>query len=112
MSKLSLSRLRAVAFTRQGGRCYYCAVPIWLIDAKSFAQKHPLTQRQTKWLQCTAEHLIARQDGGTDSPDNIAAACLYCNQHRHRCRVAPSPSMFRQRVRLRMARGGWHGLRS
>ena len=88
----SLSDLRIDAFVRQAGRCYYCTVLMWIDDGVSFARKHGLSSRVGRWLKCTAEHLLARRDGGRDSRDNIVAACLFCNLRRHRGRTkAPTP---------------------
>lgn len=58
-----LQRLRQSAYRAQNGRCIYCARPMG---------EH-----------ATAEHLHARQDGGADHRDNIAAACRGCNHRRH-----------------------------
>ena len=77
---------------RQAGGCYYCTVLMWIDDGVSFARKHELSSRVARWLRCTAEHLLARRDGGRDSRDNIVAACLVCNLRRHRGRTkAPTP---------------------
>ncbi len=108
MSK-SLSRYRTDAFRRQAGRCCYCTVLMWMDDGVSFARKHELSSRVARWLRCTAEHLLARRDGGRDSRDNIVAACLVCNLRRHRGRTkAPTPDTYRTRVRHRLERGRWH----
>ncbi|MEM6476636.1 MAG: HNH endonuclease [Pseudomonadota bacterium] len=32
----------------------------------------------------TIEHLKPKMDGGSNKQDNLAAACLHCNQHRGR----------------------------
>ena len=105
----SLSRSRTAAFLRQAGRCYYCAVPMWDDDVAAFARQYGLSQRAARSLQCTAEHLHPKCDGGADSRDNIAAACWHCNRARHRGRkTAPSPDAYRQHVRRRLARGSWH----
>lgn len=61
-------------------------------------------------LKCTAEHLNAHQDGGTIAQSNIVAACWFCNQQRHRRKVAPVPEQFRKLVQQRMSKGRWHGL--
>ena len=105
----SLSDLRIDAFVRQAGRCYYCTVLMWIDDGVSFARKHGLSSRVARCLKCTAEHLLARRDGGRDSRDNIVAACLFCNLRRHRGRTkAPTPRAYRTRVRHRLERGRWH----
>lgn len=100
---------RNAAFHRQHGRCYYCDFPMWLTDRPGFAAAHGLTLRQAARLQATAEHLVARQDGGKHGA-NVVAACLHCNQSRHRFRpcAAPSPEQFRVRVRSRVEQRHWH----
>ena len=67
-----LVRSRAAAYTRQSGRCYYCDLPLWLDDPAAFRVRHNLTPKVARSLRCTAEHLKARQDGGTDAACNIA----------------------------------------
>ena len=57
----------------------------------------------------TAEHLQARQDGGGDSADNIAAAHRVCNARRHRCSEPLPPAAFASHVRGRIARDRWFG---
>ena len=57
------------AATRQGvrqralNRCEYCRLPQ---SAQPFATFH-------------VEHIIARQHGGTDEPENLCLACERCN---------------------------------
>ncbi|MFT3807262.1 HNH endonuclease [Arenimonas sp.] len=83
---------------------------MWLDDLPIFATLYRLPSRQARQLQCTAEHLLARRDGGDDSPDNIAAACRFCNAHRHQRKSPPSPLRYRELVSKRLARGSWHQL--
>ena len=59
---LHLQFLRRVACREQGGLCFYCGRPM---------------------TKPTAEHLIAKQDGGRDTRANIAATCAPCNHARH-----------------------------
>lgn len=59
-------------------------------------------------LQCTAEHLIPRSEGGSDMPSNIVAACLHCNGTRHKRKIPPSPGRYLSLVRSRIAEGRWH----
>lgn len=59
-------------------------------------------------LRCTAEHLVARQDGGKDVEGNIAAACLLCNSSRHKRKTPPAPDAYRAFVQGRLAKGKWH----
>ena len=106
MSKLN--RLRAQAFRNQGGRCYYCDLPMWLRTPPVVPVSGSSKYFASEALRCTAEHLVARCDGGTDNPENIAAACLLCNRRRHRRKCALSAEGFRQLVQRRMQQGKWH----
>ena len=58
-----VQKYRQAACRAQHGLCIYC--------------------RQPMGSKATAEHLKARQDGGTDRRDNITAACKRCNHRRH-----------------------------
>ncbi len=87
-----IKRFRTAAFARQSGRCYYCEEIIWRDDCPAFAADHRLTHRQARQRQCTAEHLVARYDGGRDTRANIAAACRECNATRHRRKVPLPPA--------------------
>ncbi|MCJ1879618.1 HNH endonuclease [Pseudomonas nitroreducens] len=105
---MKLSAIRTRAFSRQQGRCYYCGCPMWQTNPDLFAQSHGVTRRQARAFQCTAEHLLARQDGGKDSLENIAAACLECNRRRHKRIYDMSAQAYLAHVRNRMDRGRWH----
>lgn len=109
MSQSVVIRLRRAAFSEQNGRCFYCDSPMWLDDVAEFAARHHLSIRQARWLQATAEHLVARCEGGTHA-GNIAAACRWCNWMRHRQRVpsaVPNPAAFRCFVMHRLTQGRW-----
>ena len=99
----TLKKLRLIAFQNQHGRCCYCNMPMWVISPAEL----PLRPRLAALFRCTAEHLVARQDGGRDEPNNIAAACWLCNQRRHRRKRAPPPDAYRALVSRRMAQGLW-----
>jgi len=103
----SLLRQRLHAATHQGHRCFYCGLPMWLDDPQSFAAKHGLSLRQAIHLQCTAEHLQARSEGGDNRRQNIVAACRYCNSHRHKARQPLAPRELRARVAKAMHCGCW-----
>jgi 5-methylcytosine-specific restriction endonuclease McrA len=92
----------------QGGRCYYCGLPMWddVVEAAS-SQRNYQTRRTPKSLRCTAEHLHARSDGGRDTDENIVAACWYCNSRRHKRKRPPTPEEHRAYVQKRMAAGKW-----
>jgi hypothetical protein len=107
-----LKKHRQAACAHQGGVCYYCRCPIWEGDLQSFSRAQRMRPRLARHLQATAEHLTARADGGKDSARNIVAACLWCNQQRHRGRAAaaPSASEYRARVQQFVAARIWHPL--
>lgn len=102
-----LEKSRRAAFLRQGGLCFYCDMPIWLDEADVFRAKYPLSARQHALRRCTAEHLVAKQDGGDDKHDNIVAACWLCNSRRHKRDHPRSPAEHRRHVLSRMRRGKW-----
>lgn len=105
LSKRSLKTLRAPSFHAQNGRCQYCLGPMWLSSPDELGLRH----RSARPYQCTAEHLLARQDGGKDQPGNIVAACHLCNLRRHRRPTpAPSASKYLAWVRLQVAKGKWY----
>ena len=103
-----IQKSRLLAFERQNGRCYYCNAPVWLEKIAEFAAKFGISLRQATQLQCTAEHLVARHDGGSDSSENIVAACWFCNSRRHRRKSVPSPRAFRKFVSKRIKQFKWH----
>ncbi len=103
----NLQRLRTLAFCAQAGRCFYCGLPMWnrsTDELKAFG----LRARTAAPLRCTAEHLVAQQDGGKDAAGNIAAACWLCNTRRHKRKTPPPPEVYRAFVQKRLARGKWH----
>ena len=87
---------------------FYREPTMWLDHPGGFRSRYPLSQAQARLLRCTAEHLRARQDGGGNATDNIAAACWYCNTRRHRSKKALDPDRHQQRVRARLEQGRWH----
>jgi len=98
---------RRQAFQRQHGRCFYCSVAMWLMSPTELAgdmAEHPAYAR----LRCTAEHLVARCDGGGNGSENIVAACAHCNATRHKRKRPPAPSAYRNEVQARVRRGAWH----
>lgn len=106
--KKTIQKRRAVAFKQQQGRCHYCTTIMWLETPSELAEFGVPAKRAQK-LQCTAEHLVARQDGGNDAAQNIVAACLTCNLRRHRYhKSAPSSENYLTAVRSAVRRGDWH----
>ena len=104
----SLSKIRNTAFLRQDGRCYYCDRRMWLPEPGQSQKNLKSGKGACKHFQCTAEHLVARQDGGSDSADNIVAACYFCNSRRHHCASPKTSSAHRKHVQGRLAKGKWH----
>jgi len=98
---------RQSAFSKQNGFCYYCNRPMWQEKPNKFAKKHLISNRDARNLQCTAEHLIARCDGGNDKKSNIVAACLFCNQKRHERKKPLSLPQYKEHVTNRINKGRW-----
>ena len=107
-AKNRLEQLRRQAFKTQGERCFYCMQPMWLHGPGSFASRYNLKDVRVQSLRCTAEHLVARHEGGKDNAGNIVAACLFCNRYRHRNRKDTDPAAYGHHVRARLAKGAWH----
>jgi len=103
-----IARYRASAFNRQSGLCFYCGCPMWDGRADAFIARYKLSSRQALQLQCTAEHLHARADGGKDCQRNIVAACRFCNARRHHRQAARDSAAHRMHVQRCMDRGKWH----
>ena len=55
--------LRAFVWARAGSRCEYCR----------------LHQDEYEYQTFHVEHIIAKQHGGPDDPDNLCLACSECN---------------------------------
>ncbi|MRX33996.1 HNH endonuclease [Aminobacter aminovorans] len=89
-----LRKLRDDAYNRQDGHCWYCRRLMSPADG-------------TGSSRCTAEHLLARCDGGKDTSDNVVAACWLCNSRRHRRKVPLSPESYFIHVRALIAKGRW-----
>jgi hypothetical protein len=103
----ALKNIRRTKMLAQAGRCYYCGLPMWDDTLNECPPAACRRGRQLKPLRCTAEHLLPRSEGGADTAENIVAACLYCNQTRHRAKRPRSPEHYRAHVRRRMAAGRW-----
>jgi HNH endonuclease len=105
-----LKKIRNSKFGLQGGRCYYCCQPMWRGNPAHFAETHGVKIARIRHLQATAEHLVARCEGGDDTPENIVAACRFCNTRRHQAKRPLSPDAYARKVRKRLGLGRWHGL--
>ena len=107
-----LKNSRLSAFKRQKGRCYYCGFLMWRSNQEQFAKQHGLTAAQARHFQCTAEHLVSRQDGGSNAQYNIVAACITCNQRRHKRNNPPCPETYLALVSGRVREGKWFPFRA
>ena len=100
----ALKKIRRAKMRAQQGRCYYCDLSMWEDDGTEVDCQR---RQYPKRLRCTAEHLLPRSAGGQDTAENIVAACLFCNQTRHRAKRPKSSEVYRAHVRRRMAAGRW-----
>lgn len=103
-------KARQSAYNRQDQCCYYCKQPMWISNPFEFGQKFNLKESQITPLKCTAEHLHAWKDGGSNSKENIVAACLYCNKMRHRRNREMDPLIYQNFVQRRLSARRWHGI--
>ena len=60
------ARTRALVWSRAGRRCEYCRIH----------------QEDEPFYRLHVEHIVAKQHGGTDDPDNLALACHHDNDHK------------------------------
>ncbi len=81
---------------------------MWEGAPGAFARKYRISERAARLLQCTAEHLVARKDGGGNGAKNIAAACLTCNRRRHQRKKALPADAYQAYVARRVQAGRWH----
>jgi len=79
-------------------------------DAAVFAARFGISSRQALLLRCAAEHLDPRCTGGLDSPQNVVAACYFCNSNRHRSPKPLDPFRYAKRASTRLRSGRWHGI--
>ena len=103
--------IRKAKFIEQQGRCFYCHQPMWEENGEQFAATYGLSKLASSRLRSTAEHLVARQEGGADIVQNIVAACYYCNRIRHTTPNPKPPTAYAKKVRNRLWKGKWHGIR-
>jgi len=99
----NLQSLRHKSFNAQSGRCYYCGLSMWFTCPSELG----LRPRSAKSRRCTAEHLVARKDGGRNISANVVAACWLCNQRRHRRKNPPSAVAYKALVQRRVASKRW-----
>jgi hypothetical protein len=83
---------------------------MWLYVPEELTEPLGLTLGEVRRLQCTAEHLVARVDGGTDRVNNVVAACLACNHRRHATKRPLKADVYAAFVRRQITHG-WHRAR-
>lgn len=107
-----LMTIRTAAAERQDWLCYYCGRAMWDADGEDFRKRHGVTKKMLWQFKCTAEHVIDRAAGGGDTPDNVVAACLFCNNTRSEWGVGSAD--FKVIAEKLEAAGRWrqgHGMR-
>ncbi|WP_171494258.1 restriction endonuclease [Acinetobacter sp. TUM15071] len=107
----TLQKNRVLAYESQRGLCYYCGQPMWTSQPENFCNKYRISLKSAKFLKCTAEHVFAQQDGGSNQRVNIVAAYLHCNKTRHKAKNALSVEKYKAKVIRRMAQNKWHPIR-
>lgn len=103
-----IAKHRLKAFHRQQGHCHYCDLPMWLRNPEEVAGQLCVRPRTVAGLQCTAEHLVARKNGGRNTAENIVAACRTCNGRRHRVSEPRAPAQHMKHVQRLLRAGKWH----
>ena len=107
MSTARIQSARRKAFERQNSKCFYCKVSMWLTSPFELDGCKSESSGYAR-LQCTAEHLLPRGNGGQDCDANIVAACAHCNRTRPKRVRPPAPEAYRKDVARRVKRGAWH----
>lgn len=101
------AQLRERASINQGGTCHYCGLPMCFGSPDAFRKRHNVRPGAMPWVGATAEHLVARCEGGPTTATNIVAVHHYCNVIRHRRRKPQPPGAYQARVRRAVAAGRW-----
>ncbi|MFK7829412.1 MAG: HNH endonuclease [Congregibacter sp.] len=83
---------------------------MWNESPHELTSRYAISSGQAQHLQCTGEHLERHSTGGSSGSKNIVAACLYCNQTRHKRNIDLPPVSYKKHVRNRLSKGAWHGL--
>jgi hypothetical protein len=59
------AEIRRLVAERAGRRCEYC-----------------LIHEDDTFFGCEVDHIISKKHGGSNEPENLAYACLFCNRHK------------------------------
>ncbi|TGQ72855.1 HNH endonuclease [Mesorhizobium sp. M00.F.Ca.ET.186.01.1.1] len=103
-----LAKFRTAQADKQNWQCFYCGFPMWEGDLALPSEHRRLPIGLLDRFLCTAEHLEPKMNGGKNRPDNLVAACRFCNQTRHKMRDVLSPAAYQQHVRRRIRARKWH----
>ncbi len=99
MTRPIIKKNRTLAFEKQSGLCYYCGYPML---------RTPSSSKKRSPFLCTAEHLQAMSEGGSNLVSNIVAACWFCNSRRHRTKKVRLPAEYKAYVQLKIKCSRWH----
>jgi hypothetical protein len=102
-----IQKIRYKKWLSQNGRCYYCQQETWIANPEDFCQKFNVSRKKALQFECTAEHLLAKSEGGDNCESNIVAACKFCNKARHLYKRVPEPSKYKELVLKRIKCGRW-----
>lgn len=72
--------MKRLLHKKQGGLCCYCGRAV-VLKPKNYLKRLGMCSPPPPNF-ATLEHLQRRADGGTDHPDNLALACVGCNNTR------------------------------
>ena len=103
----NIKEIRNRKMRTQKGLCYYCEQPMWTGCVDEFCVSLNIPRKKASLFQCTAEHLLANQNGGLVSENNIVAACRYCNATRHKALQPLGPIEYKSKVLKRIRAGRW-----
>ena len=86
MSTNRRTKLRAVLYKAQNGKCCYCKRPVWLCEKpetkKDAMERLSVSKRQVRKRRATLDHLTPKSEGGSNYKGNFALACNGCNSER------------------------------
>jgi hypothetical protein len=105
-----LGSLLPFAALWSNGGCTEKSLRVWTGNSVEFCKTFNMSAPQAAKFQCTAEHVVARCDGGEDVSSNIVAACKFCNSKRHCAKVPLAEAAYGRKVKRRLSGGKWHGL--
>jgi hypothetical protein len=84
--------LRRAVYDRAGGRCEYCLIP----------------EAFTLFFH-EVDHIIAQKHGGATDADNLALACVFCNQHKGTDIASIDPHSGRLEALFHPRKHSWNG---